>query len=131
MRVILEQPWVVTGLLRDPLLLAWVQISLELAVVLADDSFGWIVEPIANIVGALGNGFGSVDIVTNQCLAIRSETLELLGVKPPILDGAVVPFFVFELEVVVEVVLALNQLALVPFCNVATLITETVTSIFV
>ena len=120
-RVVLELPWVVPALLCDPLLLSWLELALELAVVLANDSLGRIVEAVTDIVGTLRYMLKAINIVAYQCLAVGPQALHLLRVEASVLDRAVVPLLVFELEVIIEEVLARDQLSSVPFGNVTTL----------
>ena len=120
-RVVLELPWVVPALLCDPLLLSWLELALELAVVLANDSLGRIVEAVADIVGTLRYMLKAINIVAYQRLAVGPQALHLLRVEASVLDRAVVPLLVFELEVIIEEVLARDQLSSVPFGNVTTL----------
>ena len=120
-RVVLELPWVVPALLCDPLLLSWLELALELAVVLANDSLGRIVEAVADIVGTLRYMLKAINVVTYQRLAVGPQALHLLRVEASVLDRAVVPLLVFELEVIIEEVLAGDQLSSVPFGNVTTL----------
>ena len=97
------------------------EVTLEFSIVLANDPLSWIIVTISNIVGSLGYALWSIDVVANQSLSIWSETFEDLSVVPPILYGAVVPLFIFELQVIVEEVLALNELAAVPLGDIFTL----------
>ena len=63
--------------------------------------------------------FKSGDIVDFEGLSFWPQTLELyLGVESSVLYRAVVPLFVLELEIIVEEVLSIDQLATVPFSNV-------------
>lgn len=118
--VVLELARVVAALLGHPLLLTGIQVSLELAVVFANYSLCRIVEAIAYVIGSFRNIL-STDIVADERHSVGTKPLELFSVESPILDCAVVPFLVLELEVVVEEVLAFDQLATVPLCDVATL----------
>jgi len=104
--VLVERSWSVSGLLCDPLLLAWLEVSHELAVVLAYDSLCGVVEAIADVVGSFRDVLGAGDIVADQSLALGTQAVQLLGVETSVLDSAVVPLLVFELEVVVEKVFA-------------------------
>ena len=108
MGVVIENSWEVARLLSDPLLLAGLEVALELSVVFADDSFCWVIKAISDVVGSLRNCFRSVDIVTNKGLTIRPETLELFSVESSVLNGAVVPFSVLELKIVIEEVLSFD-----------------------
>ena len=72
------------------------QVSLELPVIVADYSLGGVVEPVSNIVCAFGYALQTVDVVTDESLAIGTETFQLLCIKSPVLDGAVVPLLVLE-----------------------------------
>ena len=119
--VISEFTRLISALFSDPLLLARQQVPLELTIVSADDALGGIVETVADIIRALVNRHGSVHLVAEQREAIGTQTLQLLSVETPILDRAVVPFLVLELQVVVEEVLALDELSTVPLGNILTL----------
>jgi hypothetical protein len=121
MAIIIRLPWSISTLLRDPLLLSWLEISLVLAVVLANDSFSWVVEAISDVVSTSRDLLFSVDVVTHQGLAVWSESLKLFSVEASILYGAVVPFFVFKQQFIIEEVLSLDQFASVPLGNISSL----------
>lgn len=121
MCVVLELSWVVSALLRDPLFLAGLEVALELAVILADDSLRRVVEAISDVICSLRNVLETIDIVTNEGFAIRSEALHLLRVESPVLNCAVVPLLVFKLQVIIEEVLTLNELSPIPLSNITTL----------
>ena len=106
--VVLELSRAISALLGDPLLFAWLKVSFKVSVVLAYNSFGRIVEPITDIVSAIWDLLWSFDVVTDQCLAVWSQTLSrLLCIETSILYRAIVPFFVFKLEVIIEKVFTL------------------------
>ena len=121
MGVILELSGVVPTLLCDPLLFSCLQIALEVAIVLADNSLGRVVETIADIICSLWNVLKSIDIVTDKSFAVRSEPLHLLRIESPILYSAIVPLLVLELEIIVEEVLARDELSSIPFSNISAL----------
>ena len=106
MVVILELTRVVAALLSDPGLFTWFKVSLELTIVLADDSLGWIVKPVTDVIGSFWNVFESIDVVANESLTIWSESLHLLCIESPILNSTVIPLFVLELQVIIEEVFA-------------------------
>lgn len=120
-RVILKLPWVVSALLSDPLLLPGLEVTLELTIVLAYDPLGRVVETITDIVSAFRDMLEAINVVANECFAIRPESLHLLGVESPILNGTVVPLLVLELQVIVEEVFSGDELAPVPLGNIAAL----------
>jgi len=106
MRIFFKLSWVVPTLLGDPLLFSGLELPLELAIVFANDSLCWIIKAITNIVGTLWYVFGSIDVITNQSFAIRPQGLHLLSVEPSVLNRAVIPFLILELEVIIKEVLA-------------------------
>ena len=73
MAVVFELSWVVSRLLSDPLFFTWFQISLELAIILANNSLGWIIETITDVVCALRNILWPINIITYKRFAIWSE----------------------------------------------------------
>ena len=96
-RIILELSWVVSTFFRGPLLFVVLQVSLELTVVFADDSLGWVIEPISNIVSSLWYVFRTIDVIANQSFSIWSQPFQLFCVESAILYGAVVPVLVLKL----------------------------------
>ena len=126
-RVIFIDLRVVARLLNDPLLLLGVELALELARVFEDGALARVVVTVPDVVGALGDVLRTADVVRDQSQSVRAQTLELLGVEPTILDRAVVPLRLScgvrcvrsELKLVVEEVLAFNELAAVPLGDVA------------
>ena len=123
-RIILELSRVVSTFFRGPLLLVVFQVSLELSVVFANDSFGRIIESISDIVCSLRYVFRTIDVITNQSFSIRSQTFQLFCVESAILYGAVVPVLVLKLQIVVEKVLSLDELSAIPFGNVSALLKQ-------
>lgn len=97
MTIVIKLSGVVSTFFGGPLLFSWFQITLELSVIFTNDSFGWIIESIADIIGSFGDVFGSIDVVANQGLAIWAETFQLLGVESSVLNGAIIPVLIFEL----------------------------------
>ena len=124
MGVILELSGIVSTLFRDPLFLPRLQVALEIPIIFAYDPLRRIIEAVTDIVRSLRDVLETIDIVTDESLAIRSQTLHLLSVESPILYGAIVPLLVLELKIIVEEVLARDQLSSVPFGNVPTLHTN-------
>lgn len=120
-RVIVKLPRVVPTLLGNPLLLAGLEVALELAVVLADDALGRVVEAVSNVVRAFRDVLEAIDVVANERFAIGSQALHLLGVESPVLNRAVIPLLVLELKVIVEEVFAVDELSAVPLRHVFTL----------
>ena len=126
-RVIFIDLRVVARLLNDPLLLLGVELALELARVFEDGALARVVVTVPDVVGALGDVLRTADVVRDQGQTVRAQALELLGVEPTILDRAVVPLGLSrgvrgvrsELKLVVEEVLAFNELAAVPLGDVA------------
>ena len=119
--ILVVDPRVVPSLLPDPLFLLLQQISLELAFVVANNPFRWIKVAITDIVGTLRDVLWPLDVVADKSFAIWPQPLQLLSVEAPVLDGAVVPGGVFELQIVVEEVLTFDELTAVPFGNISTL----------
>jgi len=126
-RVVFIDLRVVARLLNDPLLLLGVELALELARVFEDGALARVVVTVPDVVGALGDVLRTADVVRDQGQTVRAQALELLGVEPTILDRAVVPLGLSrgvrgvrsELKLVVEEVLAFNELAAVPLGDVA------------
>ena len=121
MRVILELSRVVSTFFRGPLFFVVLQVSLEFSIVFANDSLGWIIESISDIVCSFGYVFRTIDVIANQSFSIWSQTLQLFCVESAVLYGAVVPVLVLKLQIIVEKVLSLDKLSAVPFGNIATL----------
>ena len=126
-RVVFIDLRVVARLLNDPLLLLGVELALELARVFEDGALARVVVTVPDVVGALGDVLRTADVVRDQGQTVGAQTLEFLGVEPTILDRAVVPLGLSrgvrgvrsELKLVVEEVLAFNELAAVPLGDVA------------
>ena len=118
---------IVSTLLEDDLFFAGVDVSLETRIVLANNSLHGIIVAISNIIGALRNSLGTLDVVGDQSEAIRAQTFEYFSVELTIVVCAVVPWFVCLLvfanvfKVIVEEVLTFDELASVPLGNVTTL----------
>ena len=111
-------------LLHDPLLFADVELSCELAIVLANNALNWVVETVSDVVRALRNFLRlSTGVVCDQSLAVRAQIVcGHFSVEATILESGVIPVLVFEFELVKEEVSARDQLASVPLCNVPTLL---------
>lgn len=85
------------------------QLSQELAVILANNPLDRVVEAISDIVGAFRDLLRTVNLVGHQRFAVRAEIVRAhLSVEAAILEGAVVPVLVLELQVVVEEVVPLD-----------------------
>ena len=63
--IIFELSRVVSTFFRGPLLFIVFQVSLEFSVVFANDSLGWIIESISNIVCSFGYVFRTIDVIAN------------------------------------------------------------------
>ena len=122
MTVVIVDTWVVTALVEDPLFLAWSKLPLELPVVLADHAFEWIIVAVSEVISALGDSLGSLDIVRDQSQAVWTETLQDFSVETSVLLGRVGPVLVLELEFVIEEVVSFNELTFVPFGDVTALV---------
>ena len=112
---------VVSALVEDPLLLLGSNLLLEVVIVLADYLLDGVVVAIANVVRSLRNSLLSLNVIGNKSESIGSESLEDLSVELSVFIGVVGPLLFLEFEVVVEEVLAFDQLPTVPFCNVTAL----------
>ena len=122
MRIIFEITRLISALFSSPLLLTGIKISLELTIVLANNTFSRIIEAISDIVSSFRNFFSAEYIIDFEGLSFWPQTLQLyLGVESSVLYRAVVPLFVLELKIIVEEVLSVDQLAAVPFSNVFSL----------
>lgn len=122
MRIIFEITRLISALFSSPLLLTGIKISLELTIVLANNTFSRIIEAISDIVSSFWNFFSAEYIIDFEGLSFWPQTLQLyLGVESSVLYRAVVPLFVLELKIIVEEVLSVDQLAAVPFSNVFSL----------
>jgi hypothetical protein len=122
MRIIFEITRLISALFSSPLLLSGIKISLELTIVLANNTFSRIIEAISDIVCSFRNFFSAEYIIDFEGLSFWPQTLQLyLGVESSVLYRAVVPLFVLELKIIVEEVLSVDQLAAVPFSNVFSL----------
>lgn len=102
MWIILELSCLISALLSGPLFFTLIKISLEFSIVFANNSLGWIIETISDIVCSFWDTLWTIDIIANQSLAIWPQTFQLLSIESSILYGTVVPVFVFELKVIVE-----------------------------
>ena len=120
-RIILELSRVVSTFFRSPLLFIVFQVSLEFSVVFANDSLGWIIESISDIVCSFRYVFRTIDVIANQSFSIWSQTLQLFCVESAVLYGAVVPVLVLKLKIIVEKVLSFDKLSAIPLGNIATL----------
>lgn len=108
MRVVFELSRIVSTLFSGPLLLIVLEVTLKLTIVLANNSLRWVVKAISNIVGAFWYIFRTIYIVAYQGFSVWPQPLELLCVETAILYGAVVPFFVLELQVIVKEVFSFD-----------------------
>ena len=124
MAVIIVDAWVVTALVENPLFLAWSEFSLELTIVLADHALQRVVVAITEVICALWDSLRSLDVIGNKCQSIWTETFENLSVEASILLCRIGPVLVLEFEVVIEEVVAFNELSSVPFGDVTPLITD-------
>ena len=128
MAVVLVDLGIVACLLNDPSLLFGVQLTLELAIVFKDGTLVWIVVTVPDVIGTLRDFFGPANVIGDQGEAVRAKSLKLLSVEPPVLDGTVLPLLLAclvaslctELEVIIEEVFSIEQLAAVPLGNIAT-----------
>jgi len=120
-RIILELSRVVSTFFRSPLLFIVFQVSLEFSVVFTNDSLGWIIESISDIVSSFRYVFRTIDVIANQSFSIWSQTLQLFCVESAVLYGAVVPVLVLKLKIIVEKVLSFDKLSAIPLGNIATL----------
>ena len=113
----------VATLLDDPLLLARVQLALELTIVHANLALRWVVKAVANVVCARGNPLWLTRrIVRDESLTVWAErVLRNFSVEATVVVRRVIPFFVFEFQIVEEEVVSLHELTAVPFRNVASL----------
>ena len=126
-RVIIVDLRVIASLLGNPVLLLLVKLPLELAVIFENGTLCGIIVTVSNIVGSLGNFFGTANVIGNQSEAIRAQTLQLLCVETAILDCAVVPLLLSgdiislssKFEIVIEEVFSINKLAAIPLCYIA------------
>jgi len=96
MSIIFKLTRVVSALLHDPLLFLGLEISLEVSIVIVDDSLQRIIITVTNIISSLRNWLGPSDIVGDQSFFIRSKPLQLLGVESSVLYRTVIPALVFE-----------------------------------
>lgn len=122
MTVVIVDARVVTALVEDPLFFAGSKLSLELPVVLADHALEWIIVAVPKVIGSLRDSLRSLNVVRDQSQAIWTETLEDFSVETSVLLGRVGPVLVFELEVVIEEVVAFNELTFVPLGDVTALV---------
>lgn len=98
-----------------------------MAIIVEDCSLGRVVITIADIVSTLGDVSRASNVICNQSKAIWAQALKLFCVEAAVLDRAIVPVLLgrgvlclrSELEIVVEEILALNELPSVPFGHVA------------
>ena len=97
MTIVIKLPSIVSTFFWGPLFFTWLQITFELTVIFANNSFGWIIESITDIIGSLRNILGSIDIVANERLTIWTKSFQLLCVESSILNSAVIPLLIFEL----------------------------------
>ena len=118
---------IVSTLLEDDQLFAWVNVSLKTRIVLANNSLYGIIVAISNIISALRNSLRTLDVVGDQSETIRTQTLQHFSVELAIVVCAVVPWFFCLLifanvfKVVIEEILTFDKLASVPLGNVTTL----------
>ena len=118
---------IVSTLLEDDQFFTRVDVSLETRIVLANNSLYGIIVAISNIISALRNSLGTLDVVGDQGEAIRAQTLQHFSVELAVVVCAVVPWFVCLLvfanvfKIIVEEVLTFDELASVPLGNVTTL----------
>lgn len=114
---------VVATLLYNPFFFADVQLSQELAVILANNPLNRVVEAVSNIVGAFRDLLRTFRVVGHQRFAVGPEVVRAhLSVEAAVLAGAVVPVLVLELQVVVKEVVSLDELAAVPLGHITSLI---------
>jgi len=97
MTIVIKLSGIVSTFFGGPLFFAWLQVTLELTVVFTNNSFGWIIEAIADIIGSLRNILGSIDIVADERLTIWTKTFQLFCIESSILNRAVIPLLIFEL----------------------------------
>ena len=113
--------WVVSAFADDPLLLTRLHIPLEGAVVVANHTLDWIVKSIANIVCSGGNQTWTFNVVDDEGLALRANTLQHLSVETTITLCAILPIFVLKWQIIIEEVVAGYKLPFIPFGDISTL----------
>ena len=124
MAVIIVDSWVVTALVENPLFFTWSEFSLELTIILANHALQRVIVAISEVICAFRNSLRSLDVIRDECKSIRTETFENLSVETSILLCRIGPVLVLEFEVVIEEVVAFNELSSVPLCDVTSLITD-------
>lgn len=122
MGVVFKFTRLVGAFIDDPLLFLNGDLTLLLACVVADYSFGRVVVAISHVVSALRNTHGSFLTVNEKRFASRSHTVfNNFSVESAIVSLRVGPLLILELQGVVEEILAFDELSTVPLGDVASL----------
>ena len=78
-------------------------------------------EAVTDIVSTRWNQTRALNVVDDESFAVGSDALQDFSVKTPILLCAVVPVLILEGQVVVEEVVARDELSTVPLRNISAL----------
>ena len=98
-----------------------VHFTLFVAAVVADETFCGIEVAISDVVRALRNALGTIYVINKERLAVRSEPLRVLSEEAAIASRGVLPLLFMKFKLVVEEVLAFDELSAVPLGNVLAL----------
>ena len=113
--------WVITAFADDPFLFANLHVSLEGSVVITNHALQGIIKTVADVVRASWNQAWTLDVVDDEGFALRTNALQHLCVEATVLLCAVGPVLVLVWQVVIEEIVARNELATIPFCDISTL----------
>ena len=126
---VIDRSRVIAALADNPLFFARFHVALEGTIIVANHATDWVKETIADVVSAGFDEAGSFDVVHDKRLAIRSDTLEHLSVELAILLSRIVPILILERQVVIEEIVARDELSTVPLGDISTLYIERAASV--
>ena len=118
---VIDRSRVIAALADNPLFFARFHVALEGTIIVANHATDWVKETIADVVSAGFDEAGSLDVVHDKRLAIGSDTLEHFSVELAILLSRIVPILILERKVVVEEIVARDELSTVPLGDISTL----------